>query len=105
MFDIQQLKRFESWLNGVRDVQARAEILTRLDEAGLGNFGDHKLLAGGVYELRIHIGQGYRLYLCHLAGTIYILMMGGTKKGQKDDINEARRLAKKLRSAKRGKAD
>ena len=53
---------FNDWLEGLRDIRARARVDTRLDRASLGNFGDHASVGGGVFELRIFYGPGYRVY-------------------------------------------
>ena len=54
---------FEKWLKGLRDQQAKAPILTRIERIEDGNFGDHSSVGGGISELRIHVGQGYRRLL------------------------------------------
>ena len=55
-------KAFETWLNTVRDLRAKASILSRIERVEDGNFGDHRSVGGGVSELRINVGQGYRVY-------------------------------------------
>ena len=54
---------FEKWLKGLRDQQAKASILTRIERIEDGNFGVHSSVGGGISELRIHVGQGYRRLL------------------------------------------
>jgi len=53
---------FNEWLEGLRDLQARARVETRLDRASLGNLGDYASIGSGVFELRIFHGPGYRVY-------------------------------------------
>ena len=53
---------FDKWLQELRDQQAKASILIRIERIEDGNFGDHRSVGGGVSELRVHIGQGYRVY-------------------------------------------
>ncbi len=53
---------FGEWLGGLRDISARAAILKRIDRIEEGNFGDHRSVGGGVWEIRIHEGPGYRVY-------------------------------------------
>lgn len=89
-------KVFDKWLAGLRDQKARARILTRIDSAILGNFGDCEFIADGVYEMRVHFGPGYRVYYTRRAEKVYLLLGGGDKGTQKRDIRRARDMASKL---------
>lgn len=80
---------FREWLIGLRDRQARAKIRVRLNRIRLGNFGDCKSVGGGVSELRIPHGPGYRVYLGRRGNTVVILLHGGDKKSQSKDIVQA----------------
>jgi len=73
-----------------------ARIRIRLDRLAMGNPGDHRSLKGGVAELRIDYGPGYRIYFTERGGAFVILLCGGTKKGQNKDIALAERLAKEI---------
>ena len=77
---------FREWLEGLRDRQARARIRVRLNRIRLGNFGDCKSVGGGVSELRVPHGPGYRVYLGRKDNTVVILLFGGDKKTQSRDI-------------------
>jgi putative addiction module killer protein len=77
---------FELWLESLRDRQARARIKARLDRVENGNFGDYKPVGSGVMELRIDYGQGYRLYFTQVGTTIVLLLCGGDKNTQNQDI-------------------
>ena len=79
---------FDAWLR-TQSPQARARIQTRIDRMELGNFGDHKSVGGGVSELRIAFGPGYRLYYGREGDTLVILLGGGTKVRQARDIDAA----------------
>jgi putative addiction module killer protein len=81
---------FTEWLQGLRDQQARARIRIRLDRLSLGNFGDCEPVGGGVIELRIDWGPGYRVYCARLGQVIILLLCGGDKKTQKKDIKRAK---------------
>lgn len=81
---------FSIWLNSLRDKKARAKIDKRLTRLQLGNFGDHKSLGGGVSELRISEGPGYRIYYGTTGNTVVILLCGGSKASQSKDINMAK---------------
>lgn len=77
---------FRKWLEGLRDRQARAKIRVRLNRIRLGNFGDSKSVGGGVNELRIPYGSGYRVYFGRKGKKVVILLYGGHKKTQSKDI-------------------
>ena len=79
---------FGTWLEQ-QNAELRARILTRIDRVELGNFGDHKGVGGGVFELRFHHGPGYRVYYGRDGDRLVILLAGGTKKRQARDINRA----------------
>ena len=79
---------FGAWLKK-QNAETRARIQTRIDRVELGNFGDHKGVGAGVFELRIHHGPGYRVYYGRDGDLLVILLAGGTKKGQARDINRA----------------
>ena len=80
---------FDAWFRR-QSRAARARVQTRIDRVELGNFGDHKSVGGGVSELRIDVGPGYRLYFGRDGETLVILLGGGVKKGQAADIKTAR---------------
>ena len=81
---------FRSWLEKLRDVQARARIRVRLNRIRLGNFGDTKSVGDGVWELRIPYGPGYRVYFARVKNTVVLLMCGGDKSTQSRDIHKAK---------------
>jgi putative addiction module killer protein len=77
------------WLGGLKDNRTRAKILARIDRLAAGNFGDCKSLRGGLYELRINWGPGYRVYCAMVGGTCVVLLCGGEKRKQASDIQRA----------------
>ena len=81
---------FDNWLIGLRDLRARARVDTRLNRASLGNFGDYASVGGGVLELRIFYGPGYRVYYSLVGESVVLLLLGGTKGTQKRDIQIAK---------------
>lgn len=81
---------FRTWLHDMRDVSARARVRVRLNRVRLGNFGDAKTVGGGVFELRVPCGPGYRVYFARTERTIVLLLCGGDKSSQKRDIETAR---------------
>ncbi|HQY58879.1 MAG: type II toxin-antitoxin system RelE/ParE family toxin [Nitrospira sp.] len=82
---------FSEWLISLRDHRARAKIRVRLDRVSLGNFGDCHGVGGGVQELRIDYGPGYRVYFGQEGTTIVVLLCGGDKSTQENDIVIAQR--------------
>ena len=88
---------FDTWLKKLKDVHGKARILKRIRSAQRGNFGDIEFLGASVWEMRIHTGPGYRVYFMRKAGLVYVLLCGGSKRGQKRDIARAKILARRLR--------
>ena len=80
---------FGQWLGRLNDVRTRAKILARIDRLSAGNFGDCKALSGGVSELRIDWGPGYRVYYSIISRNLVLLLCGGDKSRQAADIKRA----------------
>ena len=78
-------------------MKGKARILSRLDAAAVGNFGDCEPVGEGVSEMRIHVGPGYRVYFARRGLQIYLLLVGGSKASQKRDIKTALRMARELK--------
>jgi len=87
---------FDTWLKALRDLKAKARILARIRSAEQGNFGDCDSVGEGVFEMRIQVGPGYRVYYCRRQAFIYLLLCGGDKSTQQRDIVRARALLSKL---------
>lgn len=83
---------FKDWLDKLRDAMAKARIRARLARLHVGNPGDCRSLGGGLYELRIDHGPGYRIYYGEAGGFLVILLCGGDKSSQTKDIKAARVL-------------
>ncbi len=95
-FSVQMTGTFETWLTGLSDFRARARIFERLDRVAAGHIGDVKNLGGGLSELRIHYGPGYRLYFTRRDSQIIWLLTGGNKDSQNRNIAAALRLLQRL---------
>ena len=93
---VQQTEVYRDWINGLRDRVTRARIQVRVDRLVHGNPGQHRNLTDGVSELKIDIGSGYRVYYTERNGEIIILLAGGDKSSQAQDIKLAIALAKGL---------
>lgn len=81
---------FDLWLRGLRDARAKARILVRLKRMEMGNVGDSKPVGEGVNELRISEGKGYRVYYGRIGNEAFILLCGGNKSSQQNDIKVAK---------------
>ena len=88
---------FKKWLNKVKDPAIKARILHRLDRVSLGNYGDYKPIADGIYELRLVFGSGYRIYFTEYESVTVILLLGGDKSTQSADIKKAKKYYDELK--------
>ncbi|MDR3038331.1 MAG: type II toxin-antitoxin system RelE/ParE family toxin [Candidatus Adiutrix sp.] len=95
--EITQTEIFSIWLKGLTDKIALARINARLDYAKCGNFGDCKPIGGGLSEMRIHYGPGYRIYYGQIGESLYLLLAGGIKDAQRRDIDKAVELWKDIK--------
>jgi putative addiction module killer protein len=93
VIEVQQSTTFKRWLQSLRDARARARIVARIDRMAEGNLGDVKPVAGGLSEMRIHYGPGYRVYFMQRGTALIILLCGGDKRDQTKSIESARRIA------------
>ena len=91
---------FSEWLASLRDARAVGVVRSRLNRIRLGNFGDCKSVGGGVEELRIDFGPGYRVYYGREGSLLVVLLCGGSKKSQARDIVTAQRQWKEYLDAK-----
>ena len=96
MLEVRKTEVYARWLDGLRDVRARARVLVRVERLVAGNPGDVKPVGEGVSELRIDYGPGYRVYFKKQGRTIVVLLAGGDKRTQSRDIEKALRLARNL---------
>ncbi|MCY4488344.1 MAG: type II toxin-antitoxin system RelE/ParE family toxin [Deltaproteobacteria bacterium] len=80
---------FADWLRHLGDRRARNGIRVRIARLRLGNLGDYKSVGGGVLELRVDIGPGYRVYIGQDGPRFILLLSGGTKRTQTEDIRKA----------------
>lgn len=80
---------YQEWLDKLKDRTGRVAILRQVDRVTAGNFGDHQSLQEGVWELKIDVGPGYRVYYTRESTTIVLLLCGGSKRSQDADIQRA----------------
>jgi putative addiction module killer protein len=83
---------FDDWLRSLRDKNAQARILSRIRHLEDGNLGDHAPVGEGVFELRIHMGAGYRTYIGRHGAVLVVLLCGGDKASQPKDIERAKKF-------------
>ena len=98
MIEVRKTDVYIRWLDTLRDERARARVLARVERLLTGNPGDVQPVGGGVLELRIDYGPGYRVYFVRRGRALVILLAGGDKGSQKADIRKALTLARHLSS-------
>lgn len=96
MVEVRKTQAFDAWISALRDREARARILVRIDRLAAGNPGKHRVLVGGVSELKIDHRPGYRVYYHQRGATLVILLCGGDKSTQRSDIRTAQAMARQL---------
>jgi putative addiction module killer protein len=93
---VEVTEEYLDWINGLRDLLGRARIQMRVDCLVRGNPGQHRVLSGGVCDLKVDVGPGYRVYCTMRGGVLIALLAGGDKSSQARDIRKAIGLAKNL---------
>ena len=96
MIEIRTTSFYDDWFEALRDREAKARIAVRIRRLQGGNPGQHRALTGGVVELKIDFGPGYRVYFVQRGSALVLLLVGGDKTTQQQDINTAIQLAKAL---------
>lgn len=96
MLDVRQTENFRDWLAALRDERARERISQRIVRLQSGLMGDVKTVGGGLSELRVDYGPGYRIYFVQRGKQLIILLCGGDKGSQNRDIKAAKAMAKEL---------
>lgn len=96
MVEMRKTELFAKWIDNLRDVQAKARVLVRIERLASGNAGDVKSVGEGISEMRIDYGPGYRVYFTKRGSELIILLAGGDKGSQSADIRVALRLARNI---------
>jgi len=99
MFTVKALPEFTAWLDGIKDRMTQRRLATRLRKATLGNLGDIKLMADGVWEMREFFGPGWRMYYVQRGDVLIVMLGGGNKSTQQADIKAAIALSKNLKES------
>jgi len=97
MLEIRTTSVFDAWFDALRDKQAQARIHARVRRLSMGNPGDQRNLSGGIAEMRIDYGPGYRVYYCLREQVAYLLLCGGNKRTQQSDIAQAQAILEALK--------
>ena len=99
MYVIEKTPEFDKWLRKLKDLKSKAKVLFRIQKIQTdGHFGDCKPVGEGIRELRINFAKGYRVYFYEKDGRIVVLLVGGDKSTQEQDIKKAKKILKKLKS-------
>jgi putative addiction module killer protein len=97
MFFIEKTYEFDKWLKRLSDLRAKAKILIRIQKLEQDeHFGDCKSIGNGIREFRIDFGKGYRVYFVKSGEKIILLLIGGDKSSQEQDIRKANEILNKL---------
>ena len=96
MLIINQTSQFQKWFKALKDLRAKAKIAMRLRRAENGNWDDCKSVGDGVFEMRITEGKGYRIYYARQGDIVYLLLNGGDKSTQAEDIASAKAVWTKI---------
>ncbi|MEO6138654.1 MAG: type II toxin-antitoxin system RelE/ParE family toxin [Luteimonas sp.] len=96
--EVRKTDAFATWFNALRDRDARLRILVRIERLAFGNPGQHRVLSGGVCEMKIDHGPGYRVYYAQRGDVLVVLLCGGDKRSQQRDIRAAVAMAQQLES-------
>ncbi len=96
MYTIKKSSEFEEWIDNLKDRSTKFRLLRRLEKAERGLLGDTSPVGEGVFEMREFFGPGWRMYYIQTGSTIIVMLGGGNKSSQKEDIKMARQLASSL---------
>jgi putative addiction module killer protein len=97
MFFIEKTIEFDKWLRKLKDLKAKSKILFRIQKIENDeHFGDCKPVGDGIREMRVNFAKGYRIYFKEKDGKIIVLLIGGDKSSQQNDIKKAKEIWKKL---------
>ena len=98
---VNKTSEFHKWMKKLRDLRAKMHILSRLTQVEKGNLGDFKSVGNGILEMRIDYGPGYRLYFAKEGDTIVLILVGGEKSTQEQDIVKAKNIWQGMKNEKK----
>jgi putative addiction module killer protein len=94
---VERHPKFQKFFAEIKDTVAKAKLLASITRLAAGNPGKAKSVGDGVWELKIDYGPGWRIYYTQVGNEILLLLTGGTKNGQQQDIEAAKQLAREIR--------
>ena len=97
--ELRETEVYLDWLESLRDLRAKTRIASRVQRLLSGNPGDVRPVGGGVSELRVNYGPGYRVYFWQRGDVVVVLLAGGDKDSQRRDISRAIELAREYRNS------
>lgn len=92
MFEVHKTDEFDEWLKNLKNPIAKKAVIGRLLRLEMGHFGDIDNVGDGIFELRIHVSSGVRVYCIQKGDTLIIALNAGIKSTQQADINKAKQL-------------
>ena len=98
MFKIRYTAVYRIWYKNLNDLRAKVRIDLRINSVKKGNFGDTRDVGNGIFELKIDYGPGYRVYCKKIKNEIIVLLCGGNKSTQEEDIEKAKEILKELKN-------
>lgn len=98
MVEVVKSATFDRWQRKLKDRKAAARVAIRIDRLAMGNPGDVKPVGRGISEIRINYGPGYRIYYLREGDRVILLLCGGDKSTQENDIRTAQRIAEEWRA-------
>jgi putative addiction module killer protein len=90
---------FDKWLNDLKDRKAQVAVDLRLERIKMGNFGQCKSLGNMIFELKIDVGPGYRVYFGKIGTKIILLLCAGDKRSQQSDIEKAKKYFQEFKNS------
>jgi putative addiction module killer protein len=96
MYDIETTDEFDKWLKSIPDGRYQKAIVKRIRSMSLGLLGKTKSLMGGLFEAKIEVGPGFRLYFANKGKQTIVLLRGGDKSTQEKDIERAQNMVKEM---------
>lgn len=96
MIEVKRLPEFDQWFENLKDKRTQSRLVARLKKASLGNLGDIKPVGDGVWEMREFFGSGWRMYYIQHGNVVIVMLGGGDKSTQQQDIQKAIVLSKTL---------
>ena len=98
MFRIDKTTEFDKWIRKLKDIRAKSKILFRIQKLETDeHFGDCKSVGDGITEMRINYAKGYRVYFKEQGNKIIVLLAGGEKSTQQNNIKKAKEIWNKLK--------